>query len=92
MIGCTCAAFVLLALLFSFRHPHTLNTVFLAQAIPGPEKSWNLDIVTIAEQYGGLLLVLTTLQTFLCGGGMLAGYLPGGRKRMADRMKLTGRD
>ena len=39
-----------------------------------------------------LLLALTALQTFLCGGGMLAGYLLGGRKRMADRKKLTGRD
>ncbi len=92
MIGCACAAFVLLALLFSFGHPHTLNTVYFAYAILGPEKSWNLDIVTIAEQYGGLLLALTTLQTFLCGGGMFTGYLLGGRKRRADRKKLTGRD
>lgn len=91
-IGCACVVFVLLALLFSFGHPHTLNTVYLAHAILGPEKSWNLDIVTIAEQYGGLLLALTTLQTFLCGGGMFAGYLLGGKKRLADRRKMTGRE
>lgn len=92
MIGCACVVFVLLALLFSFGHPHTLNTVYLAYAILGPEKSWNLDIVTVAEQYGGLLLALTTLQTFLCGGGMFAGYLLGGKKRLADRREMTGRE
>lgn len=92
MIGCACAVFVLFAVLFSFGHPHTINSVFLTYLILGEDASWNLTIVTAAEQYSGLLLAATVLHTSLCGGGMLAGYLLGGKKRLADRRELTGQE
>ena len=92
MIGCACAVFVLLPFLMQYYAPHNLNAVWLAELIIGPEDGWNLGIREITAQYSGLLLAVSALQTFLCGGGMFAGYLLGGKKRLADRREMTGRE
>ena len=92
MIGCACGVFVLLALLLDFYAPQNLNAVWMAELILGPEEGWGLDIREIADQYRGLLLAVSALQTFLCGTGMFTGYLLGRKKRVADRREITGRD